>query len=101
MNYTIIQPHSVSFTCTVSGHPRPTIKWYRQTEVRVATELVTNTSDSLIHETLSGDRIITSIFTIPTSIPSDVGSYVCSAENSVIEHNSTAYLTVHGKYTIL
>lgn len=91
----------MSFTCTVSGHPRPTIKWYRQTEARVVAELITNSSNSLIHETLSGDRIITSIFTLPVSIPSDVGSYICSAENRVIERNSTAYLIVHGKYNIL
>ena len=87
----------MSFICTVSGHPRPTIKWYRQTEAQVVTKLVTNTSNSLIHETLSSDRIITSILTLPVSIPSDVGSYICSAENIVIEYNSTAYLIVHGK----
>ena len=56
-----------------------------------------NTSSTSKSNSINGN-VITSLFTIVSAQSSDVGTYTCRAENIIGSDESSAILTVHGKY---
>lgn len=97
-NQNAIHPDNANFTCTSTGVPRPSIQWWRAGEAGLT--LLNNPTKYLISEAVSGEREITSRLSIIQTSPSDAGNYTCMVENIVNRTNTTAALTVHGKFSI-
>ena len=94
---------SVSLSCTVEGVPSPNVTWIRfsgggfpETEYQEG-----NTTDNgriiSINSTPSG-VMVTSVFTIDSTLVLDTASYICMASNDLGSANSsTTVITVHGE----
>ena len=90
-------PGTVSFTCTASGVPRPSITWFSPT----SETLLSGNNGVTIMEMEEGDREIVSTLNIATTAPSVAGQYRCVADNGVTGvgdvNDVTAVLMVYGK----
>ena len=93
----VTAPGAVSFTCTASGVPRPTITWFSPS----SETLMSGNNGVAIMEMQEGDREIVSTLSIATTAPSVAGQYRCVADNGVTGvgdvNNVTALLIVYGK----
>ena len=92
---TVITPEPLSLTCSFEGFPLETVSWMRKgfnifnnTSVNGRTVSITNFYES---------NIITSNFTLPSSILSDTGSYTCAASNKFNSVSSSASISAYGK----
>ena len=92
---TAVQPDTALFSCTSTGLPRPSIKWWRRT-VGSELTLVGNSSQFLIRESVSGERKRTSCLTLLQTSSSDSGNYTCTAENAAGSTSITTRLTLYG-----
>ena len=104
MNQTVVSPNTVMFNCSATAKPQAEIQWMRGGMV------LNNTLDGIMRIAINlievGDCIFTrppskcvstSTLEITSTIPDDVGEYVCSATNPVGSMLETALLTIHGK----
>ena len=94
-----VEGMSVTFLCTVTGRPHPTITWY--TYDGNSTKEVVNASDArvILTEEEIGDREVISNLTLRSVLPSDAANYICHGDNGVGNGrvSSSATLTVNGK----
>ena len=105
--YTINETNSITFECSASGIPAPTISWLRINQTM--STLLTNGTRSLIsppqvdntYELPAGRGtafLVTSTLTIPVTQDEDSGQYACQAVNDFGNETSREfYLIVQGK----
>ena len=101
---TVVEGEDATFTCHVTGRPRPTIKWYYFESLSI----VLNTTlppplnemggDYSIDRMEIGSRELESNLTVLNTLPSDTGYYVCVFENAVTLGMVNAALSVEGQY---
>ena len=95
---TATEPGNATVTCSATGRPAPTIRWFRLNENGLqVVELVTS-DGSVIATELLGMRNVQSTLTLLGVSPSDAGSYSCLAENDFAGDGASAEftVTVHG-----
>ena len=89
MNATVTEGEDATFTCRVTGHPRPSIMWFY---LESLPDMPPMTMPPPLNETDGnysvdreefGDRELESTLTVIRTLPSDTGFYVCFAENAV------------------
>ena len=105
MEYTVDEGNSVSFECSASGIPAPSISWFRINQA-VSTMLINGTRSLItspqLDETyeLSGDRgtaiLVTSLLTISATQDEDSGQYSCHAVNDFGNETREFELIVQG-----
>ena len=106
MDVTLSEGESAIFTCNVTGRPRPRIEWGYSSQPCPASSspdffsLINETTGNYSVERMEvGDRILQSTLTVPATLPSDIGCYVCFAMNAVVAGRTfaNASLIVEGK----
>ena len=106
--YTINETNSITFECSASGIPAPTISWLRINQTM--STLLTNGTRSLIsppqvdntYELPAGRGtafLVTSTLTIPATQDEDSGQYACQAVNDFGNETREFELVVQGKVT--
>lgn len=95
-NVFIIAGDPGKMSCSASGLPRPTIRWYKLTE-NGDLPLPAN-GNHKISVDFTGAKVSTSHLTISVSLLADVASYFCAASNIIGSATSdSALLTVNSK----
>jgi len=94
-NLTVVEAEDATFSCLVTGRPRPAIAWFRLSDFTLLQPPSENFS---IVEQEIGDRERRSNLTIIGTEPSDAGAYGCVTVNEPGTNSEQATLTVHGKY---
>lgn len=79
----------VSFDCVVIGKPPPTVRWYKDGR------LLEENDHYMINEDQEGRQQLI----ITTVLPTDMGVYRCTAENSSGITSTKAELRVDSEYT--
>ncbi len=98
--YTVNESDSVTFNCSASGIPAPSINWFRNGS---ATDTRFSISQSQVDDNyeLSDSRgtgfLVTSQLTISATRDEDSGQYQCRAENDVGNTTSEFELVVQSK----
>ena len=109
MNTTVSEGEDATFTCRVSGRPRPSIEWFY---LESLSDIMTMTMPQPLNETNGnygidqtelGDRELESALTVVMTLPSDTGFYVCFAQNAVAGGiaMASASLSVKGQYNVI
>ena len=104
-DYTVNETNPVTFECSASGIPAPTISWFRINQT--VSTMLTNGTQSLISPPrventyeLPGDRgtafLVTSTLTIPATQDEDSGQYTCQAVNDFGNETREIELIVQG-----
>jgi len=93
----VIEPENTTFSCLATGRPRPTIAWFRLSDV---TQLQPSPGSFSIVEQEIEERERRSNLTIISTQPSDAGAYGCVAVNEPGTTAEQATLTVHGELDI-
>ena len=93
-NLTVIESQDASFSCLVTGSPRPQILWVRLADMAH----LQSQSGLTIDEQEFGDKERRSNLTIIGVQLSDAGVYVCVATNKVRSIMAHVTLTVHGEW---
>ena len=96
-NLTVVEPQDATFSCLVTGRPRPDIVWTRLSDM---VQLQNQSVDVMIVEQEIRDRERRSNLTILDSQPSDASGYACVARNEPGSVMLQATLTVHGELTV-
>jgi hypothetical protein len=76
---TVNQSDTVVFTCSIFGIPTPTFVWINNTD---STPLSSISGSLIITNTTVGNNI-TSNMTILSALRTDMGTYICSAQNNI------------------
>ena len=92
-NLTVVEYQDATFSCLATGRPRPTITWFRLSDM---TQLQSS-ADFTIQDMEIGDRERRNNLTIIGTKPSDAGDYFCMAVNEPGIDMDQATLTVHGE----
>ena len=87
---------AVTFSCQATGEPIPNISWGFGS-IMINTS---NTSEYNMTNSINGN-VITSVFTIMNTKLSDVGNYICYAENSFGDDQEFVALVVNGKHYLM
>ena len=85
------ETYPVTFTCKATGEPVPTISWYFNDDPIN----VSNTIDYNMSSTVNG-TVVESLLTVFDTQSSDVGRYICRAENIFGSDQSSGVLTING-----
>ena len=93
---TVVSPASATFTCLVTGRPRPDITWMMYDNGSLVDIPGAANVDYQISEEEIGDRERMSNLTLLDSQPSDSGQYVCVGRNNVTYAQESATLAVQG-----
>ena len=107
--YTVNKTNPVTFECSASGVPAPTISWFRVNQTM--STLLANGTQSLISPPqvdntyeLPGGRgtafLVTSTLTIPAAQDEDSGQYACQAVNDFGNETRQLELIVQGNLII-
>ena len=83
----------VTFNCQATGEPIPSVYWYFS-DVLIN---ISDASDYNISDSLNG-TVVESLLSIVNVQSSDVGTYICHAENFIGIDRSFGILTVNGKF---
>ena len=89
MDVTVSEGENAIFMCRVIGRPRPSIDWFyleslsNMAPMTMPQPLNEMGGDYTINHMESGDRELQSTLTVLSTLPSDTGFYICSAENAV------------------
>ena len=82
---TVNKTESADLTCTVTGTPRPNIKWYMLTDSSNDTvEVIENTRYTIVEAVSTGgdkNMQVVSVLTISNTKIDDTGVYTCDATN--------------------
>ena len=81
----------VTFSCQAIGEPVPIINWYLNSVMINVADARKYTLTSFINGTA-----VTSLLMIINAQSSDVGTYICDAENIIGSDHSSGLLTVNG-----
>ena len=108
MNATVTEREDATFTCRVTGRPRPFIVWIYlesladMSSMTMPSPLSETDGNYRVTRAESGDRELESNLTVVSTLPSDTGFYVCFAENAVAGGiiMVTASLSVEGYIAI-
>ena len=106
MNYTVNETDTVTFECSATGIPPPTITWLRNgmelnnmtdSRVTVGDPMETNITRDNVGKTVS---IVTRTLNLMNTIDGDSGMYTCMASNDANPNNDTEVfeLVVQGLY---
>ena len=105
MNATVTEGENATFTCRVTGRPRPSIMWFyleslADIMLRQPIPLSEADGDYTVDFKGFGERELRSTLTVFSTLPSDAGFYVCFAENAVAGGLAiaNAFLSVEGQY---
>ncbi len=88
-NYTVNEDDSVTFNCSASGIPAPSINWFRNGSATSINDTRFSISQSQVNDNykLPDSRgtgfLVTSQLTVSTTQDEDSGQYQCWAENDV------------------
>ena len=106
VDVTLIEGSDATFTCRVTGRPRPSIVWLYMESPLIMIPSMESQSPPLdeatgkytVNRMNSGDRELMSNLTVVGTLPSDTGFYVCLAENVALGGVAfaNASLTVQG-----
>ena len=92
----VTSPSTATFTCTASGLPRPSITWMNPDGIKLI-----NGQDIAIATMNISTRVIRSILQVMKTSADASGTYICSADNSIIVRDDVdsiaVILTVHGE----
>ena len=86
------ETNPITFSCKAIGEPVPNISWYFNGELID----VPNGSKYIVSNSSNGTKVI-SLLTVMYTQSSDVGRYICFAENIIGSDQSSGVLTVNGK----
>lgn len=110
LNYTVNKGDTVTFECSASGIPPPTITWLRnERELNMATDdrvTVDDPTEMIFSGSGSGSGdgslVITTYLTLAGTTESDSGSFTCVATNNAIPDRDEEdfELIVHGKMIV-
>ena len=89
----MVVPDSITFLCSATGVPAPTISWYSPRD----RELTNNNSTSHIITGYIESGVSISVLTVTAAAGEDAGVYNCTAVNSAGSDSATFYLLVLGK----
>lgn len=89
-NMTVIEGESVTLECEITGHPSPTIMWFRE-DYHI---------ESSIDFQITFENGIARI-TIREAFAEDSGHFTCTATNDAGSASSSCYLLVQGLYFII
>ena len=94
--YVTNETNPVTFQCTTTGIPTPSITWYRDGAILLPSKdsRITNFSKQLM--LFSGLYQVTQSLTINTTTDHDSGNYSCVANNTVSSDTATFELKVQG-----
>ena len=105
MNATVTEGENATFTCRVTGRPRPSIMWFyleSLADVMLLQPMPLSGADGDYKVDFKefGVRELQSTLTVISTLPSDAGFYVCFAENAVDGGlaMANAFLSVEGQY---
>ena len=93
-NLTVVEYQDATFSCLATGRPRPTITWFRLSDL---TLLQPSPGNFSIVEQEIGERERSSNLSIIGTQPSDASAYVCTAVNEPGTTAEQATLTVNGE----
>ena len=93
---TVVSPDSATYSCLVTGRPRPDITWMMYDNGSLVNIPGAANVDYQISEEEIGDRERMGTLTLLDSQPSDAGDYVCVGRNNVTYAQESATLVVHG-----
>ena len=103
------QTNPVTFVCTATGIPAPTIQWYRGSMLLNGTNSRITVNDTASSMPVGDVASVGSSLTIDSTLGSDSGTYRCVATNNLIniddmeigsdEENVTLF--VQGKHIVL
>ena len=91
-----VSPDNATFTCLVTGRPRPDITWMMYDNGSLVNIPGAANADYQIIEEEIGDRELMGTLTLLNSQPSDAGQYVCIGRNNVTYARESATLVVQG-----
>ena len=105
MNVTLTERENATFTCRVTGRPRPSIMWiYLESlpampPMMMPAPLIETSGKYIISERNVGERELRSNLIVVGTLSSDTGFYVCFAENEVAGGivMESAFLSVQGQ----
>ena len=95
LDQTVRQFTEVELTCVVSGVPLAQVEWL--VDMGEGLEAITVDNNSVQLETSESDTEVMSTLTLLTIEPSQTGTYVCSANNSLGQDTAQADIIVFGK----
>ena len=93
---TVVSPANATFTCLVTGRPRPDITWMVYDNGSLMNIPGAANMDYQKIEEEIGDRERMSTLTLLDSQPSDAGDYVCVGRNNVTYSQESATLIIQG-----
>ena len=93
---TVVSPDDVTFTCLVTGSPRPDITWMMNDNGSLVNIPGAANVDYQISEEEIGGRERMSALTLLDSQPSDAGEYVCVGINNIAHAQESGTLVVQG-----
>lgn len=87
-NKTVTEGESVTLECHISGHPQPTVTWYRE-DYKIESSM-----DFQITFKAGLARLV-----IREAFAEDSGRFTCTATNKAGSVSTSCHLHVKGKYT--
>ena len=97
----MVEGNDAVFTCVATARPRPSITWWVVQDGGSPTIITSDATKYSITEMPSGERVLQSMLEVFDAIPSDVGTYMCIANNPTnIPAMAQAVLTVLGMYVV-
>ena len=93
---TVVSPDSATYSCLVTGRPRPDITWMMYDNGSLVNIPGAANVDYQISKEEIGDRERMGTLTLLNSQPSDAGDYVCVGRNNVTYAQESATLVVQG-----
>ena len=103
INYTVNETETVTFECSATGIPDPTITWYRngaelnRSRIIINSPMVMDFTRGIDGETV---RMVTRTLQLTDMVDADSGTYTCNATNSAGNDQETFELIVQSKFSL-
>ena len=100
-DYTVNETEAVTFECSATGIPPPTITWYRD-GVLLSGDRVTLSNPTVMNFTRMDDEIVqvvTRMLTLANTDNCESGRYICGATNTAGEDLEEFELVIQSEFT--